>query len=313
MAFSYLAGFVTGVSRTRFFDALRVAFENPASMKRFMETSFQCGRQGLHVGGRTGFANHVAGQPDGLHADALKLHLNPAKVKGQWISRRMLLRTHVDVQLGAHSPAGGLTTADRECIAASIADGSTCSKLRELGCTIKYSKGGPSGKRPVALEYGWNATTTWFPGGIEAELVGALRTTLLKVTPIIHSDRDLGKHKLPKVTWRPGARKRPVDPVVSAGSARAAKKNKEDSDPSEEYVTEACCTKCGKQSGYDGSASTQPTPAVTSPVEHWSADVARSPALPHGGHVLSCTLPMHMDAGPSGRVHVFVDVTKTSV
>lgn len=312
MAFSYLAGVPAGVARTRFFDALRVAFENPVSMKRFMETSFRCGHQGLHVGGRTKLDNHVAGQPDGLRKDALNLHLNPMKLKGQWLCRRLLLRTHVDVQVGAHSPPGGLTAADRECIATSLADGSTCGVLRELGCTVKFSKGGPAGKRPMALAFRWDASSTWFGGGIEADLVGVLRKTLLKVTPVIHSDRDLVKTRLPKLPSRPGSRKRSADPSTSDGPPRATKKSKDNQAPSSDDLAAACCSKCGKPAGDDGSTSTQVTPAVTPTEEYWSADVVRSPTLPHGGHVLSCSLPMHMDAGPSGRVHVHVDVSKTS-
>lgn len=312
MAFSYLAGVSAGVARTRFFDALRVAFENPVSMKRFMETSFGCGHQGLHVGGRMKLDNHVAGQPDGLRKDELNHHLNPKKLKGQWLCRRLLLRTHVDVQVGAHSPAGGLTASDRETVAASLADGSTCSLLRELGCTVKFSKGGTSGKSPLSLAFRWDASSTWFAGGIEADLVGVLRKTLLKVTPVIHSDRDIVKNRLPKAAPRPGTRKRSADPNTSDGPSRTTKRPKDIQIPSLDDLAPGCCSRCGRMASDDGSTSTQATPSTTPAEEYWSADVAKSATLPHGGHVLSCSLPMHMDAGPNGRSHVHVDVNKTS-
>lgn len=301
------------MARTCFSDDLRVVFENPVTMKRFMETFFWCGRRGLHVGSRTKIDNYVTGQPDGLREDALRLHINPGKLKEQWTCRRLLFRTQVDVQLGAHSSTGGLTAADRDFVAASLSDGATCSTLRELGCTVRFIKGGPSGKRPVALDYLWDVVSTWFPNGIEAALVGVLRTTLMKVTPVLHADRELGKGSISKASSRPGSRKRPVELVASdAAPAHAAKKANNALVTSVDDPDGTCCSKCGRQTGDDGATSRQATSVATQTAEHWSADVTKSAAFPHGGHVLSCTLPMYMDTGPSGRVIAVVDVNKTS-
>jgi len=63
MVFFYLAGVVKKEDREVLKDHLKTSFEHPGQMKIFMIEVFGCGDDGLHVGGRTGAANHIKGQP----------------------------------------------------------------------------------------------------------------------------------------------------------------------------------------------------------------------------------------------------------
>lgn len=313
MGFSALVGVVSLRERSDFFDALLVAFERPLSMKCFMEEAFQCGPQGLHVGGRTRPLRHVAGQPAGLQEDVLRARINQDNIKAQWISRRLSLRQRVNIHPGTRSVTGGLSQADRETIVNSLAGDGVSSKLRERGCIVKYAKVGAVDRKPLSLAFQWDASSTWFPDGLEAELVSNLQHVLLKATPVAHKDCDPQKSKVPRPTPRIGVQKRPGTGDLAGDSGRGGKRLNVDNEISSAEVPPKHlldgCSKCGQEVNTGAAMQPQVLPAR---LEHWSADVCRSDELPHGGHVLAIALPMDMDAGPDGRQSVKGVLTKTS-
>lgn len=306
MGFSALVGVTSLQDRSDFFDALLVAFERPVSMKFFMEEAFQCGPQGLHVGGRTRPLRHVAGQPPGLQEDVLRARINKDNVKVQWIARRLSLRQRVSIHQGARSVTGGLSHTDRAMIVQSLAGDGVSSKLRERGCVVKYAKVGAVDRKPLSIAFQWDANSTWFPGGLEADLVSNLRDVLLKAAPVAYKDCDPHKPRASRPSARNDARKRPGTSDLVGESGRAEKRSKEDNQmvatrPPSRQPADDCCSKCGQAAIPSSRPSSQVVPTA---LEHWSADVCRSDDLPHGGHVLAIALPMDMDAGPGGRQSV---------
>lgn len=313
MGFSALVGVASLDDRSDFFNALLVAFERPVSMKFFMEEAFQCGPQGLHVGGRTRPLRHVTGQPHGLQEDVLRARINADNVKAQWISRRLSLRQRVNVHPSARAGPGGLSQADRDTIAASLAGDGVCSKLRERGCIVKYAKVGAMDRKPLSLTFQWDASSTWFPNSLEADLVCNLKDVLLKATPVLHKDGDPQKPKEPRPASRNDVNKRLGTGGLGVGSGRSGKRVKVEQPASSTGQLAKppgdCCPTCGQAVKADGLLLPDVVPAA---LEHWSADVCRSESLPRGGHVLAVALPMDMDAGPGGRQTVKGVLSKTS-
>lgn len=311
MGFSALVGVVSLDDRSDFFDALLAAFERPVSMKFFMEEAFQCGPQGLHVGGRTRPMRHVAGQPQGLQEDVLRARINKDNVKVQWIARRLCLRLRVNIHPGARSVTGGLSQADRDTIVQSLAGDGVSSKLRERGCVVKYAKVGAVDRKPVSLAFLWDASSTWFPDSLEADLVANLKDVLLKATPIAHKDCDPHKPRQSRTPTRADAKKRLGADDVDAG--REDKRPKGDNQISSGRLPPknpaVGCSRCAELGKTGVSVEPQVVPTA---LEHWSADVCRSAELPHGGHVLAVALPMDMDAGPGGRQSVKGVLAKSS-
>lgn len=310
MTFSYIIGVTSTSSRTDFFDALSVAFESPVSMKYFMEEAFRCGPQRLHVGGRISPQRHVTGQPKGFRDDILRQRINKDNVKVQWLSRRLSLRTITDIQRGARSSAGGLSVQDRNVISASVSNDGTCVKLRERGCVVKFAQEQDGPKKPLCLTFQWDESSTWLPEGLEAGLVGDLQYLLLKATPAAHVDRMLDPPTKPpaRASVRKGVVKRAETGKVLVGGARPTKRSRQDRPPVPQDV-DVLCSKCGVA---PGEGTETPRQVVVPTLEHWSADVAQSPDVPRGGHVLAFTLPIHMDAGQGGRPFVDFDMRKTS-
>lgn len=308
MGFSALVGVSSATARTDFFDALLVAFERPVSMKFFMEEAFQCGPQGLHVGGRTRPLRHVAGQPQGLKEDLLRERVNGDNARVQWIARRLSLRQRVDVHPGAKIVPGGLSTSDRETIAVSVAREGVSSKLRERGCIIKYAKAGASDRRPTSIVFQWDTTSTWFPGSLEAGLVEALQYVLLKATPVAYKDSEQGKEKVANASARVGMNKRQASHAGMTAAGVGGKRVKTAGQGTLKQLPVDGCATCGRMTDQ---VALRP-PSGTPSLEHWSADVSRSAEHPYGGHVLAIALPMHMDAGPQGRPRVDGILTKTS-
>lgn len=310
MAFSHLVGATSAAERSDFFDALCIAFMNPVEMKAFMEIAFRTGPRGLHIGGRTSNARHVFGQPHGLREDVLRMNINPKNVKVQWLSRRLSLRVRVDVQRGAHATAGGLSVADRRIIVANVADEAVCCQLRERGCIVKYAKAprtGPVERMPICLDFVWDASCTWFSGGMESALVTKLRDKLLRATPATYVDKDLSRDRALKAGGRAYPFKREDADTVAKRMGGSTKRTKVNlvSSPSD---SDAQCSACGGPPG----GKTPIVPLASAQMEHCSADVAPCHKLPHGGHLLAVTLPMSMDCGPAGRPFVDVALSKMS-
>lgn len=305
MGFSALVGVVSLDDRSAFFDALLAAFEKPVSMKFFMEEAFQCGPQGLHVGGRTRPLRHVAGQPQGLQEDVLRARINKDNVKVQWIARRLSLRQRINIHPGARSVVGGLSHSDRDTVVKSLSRDGVSSKLRERGCIVRYAKVGAADRKPLSLTFQWDSSSTWFPDGLEADLVSNLKDVLLKATPVAYKDCDPHKPRAPRLairseaTKRPGAGEHAVEP--GRDDKRAKRENHFSSSRAPPTRPAHACSKCGQTDNVG--ASLQPE-VVSTALEHWSADVCQSEDLPHGGHVLAIALPIDMDAGPGGRQSV---------
>lgn len=300
MAYSHLVGICSRGARSKFSDSLLRAFEKPVSMKFFMEQAFECGRQGLHVGGRIRATRHVAGQPTGHREDILRGHINDRNTASQWLCRRLVLRTHVDIQRGARSLAGGLTRADRDTIAASVAADAVCTMLQERGCLVKFAKNTGDVKKPLSVTFQWDVKTTWHAEGMAADLVSELRGILLTKTPHEHVDRlHVPKRRKPPV--RPGAVKRRDSDGARMPVERATKRPKVGQ---ETQVSNAADEGGVSDEGADSEDRVKRIQVITSVLDHWSADVAPSAELPHGGHVLALGLPMQMDTGPRGRPYV---------
>lgn len=296
LAYSHLVGVSSRAARSKFGDSLYVAFEKPVSMKFFMEDAFQCGRHGLHVGGRIRATRHVAGQPAGFREDVLRGSINDSNAASQWLCRRLILRTHVDIQRGVRSLPGGLSRADRDLIATSVTTEGVCSILRERGCFVKFTKTGDV-KKPLSITFQWDIKSTWLAGGAEATLVAELRSVLLTRTPPEHIDRvDVYKKK----AVRPGVKRPKVGEAV-VQAERAGKRPKTSQLAPPDISVGGSCVSDDDAVDNDRVKAPQ---VITSVLEHWSADVAPSNELPRGGHVLALTLPMHMDAGPGGRPYV---------
>lgn len=311
MAFSYLVDVSAIAARELFFDGLHAAFERPATMKVFMEKAFSTSSQGLHVGGRTRSQRHVIGQPDGLREDVLRQKLNPGNAKVQWLSRRLRLRTSLDVQVGARSTTGGLTAEDRVAVLSGISQEDVCTKLAERGCTVKYARsaGKAAGPRPIALKFRWDATTTWFPGGLEASLVSGLQHDLLRGTPVSLADKETGNRKALKPGSAAGAFKRAEPSQGEAeGGARGRKRAKVVKVSSSTHALGRCRT-CGHDETDVVPGTVAPAPAQ---LEWWSADIAKWDKLPCGGHVLVVSLPVDMDRSAAGRPYVSADIQLNS-
>lgn len=308
MTFSYIVGISSVTARNDFFDALSQAFEVPTTMKRFMEDAFGCGRGGLHVGGRTKSHKHVFGQPAGFRDDVLRSHINSNNAKVQWLSRRLSLRTSVNLQRAARTPTGALTPSDRDLITTSVALDGVSAKLRERGCTVRYASAGGTDKRALSLMFNWNADTTWVGGGLEAGLVEDMQGALLQGTPATHVDRDPSKIAAPKPPVRKSGLKR-VEPDGRPAAVPPTKKRVQSLSVIPVADRADPCDKCGHAASGDVPDAVQ---RVSSDLEQWSADVVRSSVLPRGGHILAISLPMHMDCGPGGRVPVTAQITKTS-
>lgn len=307
MAYSYMVDISSIAARELFFDALLSAFERPASMKVFMETAFCTSEHGLHVGGRTREKRHVVGQPDGLRADILRQKLNPGAAKVQWLSRRLRLRTSLDVQVGARSTAGGLTAEDRQAVLTGISQDEVCTKLAERGCTVKYARGAgkSAGPRPIALKFRWDATTTWFPGGLEASLVSRLQHDLLRGTPVALADKETSNRRTPKTGSVAVVVKRADQSNGDAdGGARGRKRAKVVKvSPSTDVLGR--CRTCGHDESDVVRGTVAPVPGQ---LEWWSADIAKWGKLPCGGHVLVLSLPVDMDRSAAGRPYVSADI-----
>lgn len=311
MSFSFLVGISSADARCDFFDELSIAFELPVAMKFFMEDAFGCGPGGLHAGGRTISEKHVFGQPSGFRDDILRRNINPENAALQWLSRRLCLRKNIDIQLGARSVGGGLTAVDREIIASSVAHADVRSALRERGCTVKYAGDGGVHNTPLALHFRWDAKSTWIPGDLEAGLVADMQQHLIRRMPVLYADRDptkVARAARAKAAAQPRPEKRKPNGNQLVGAARK-KKGKGQQISSPPAPDAGTCHSCGQvRAGHPPS-----TPqTITADLEQWSADVGRCAALPRGGHVLAFSLPMHMDTGPGGRLHVAARMTKTS-
>lgn len=307
MAFSYLVDISTIAARELFYDGLHTAFERPATMKVFMAKAFRTSEQGLHVGGRTRTTRHVIGQPDGLREEILRQKLNPGNAKVQWLSRRLRLRTSLDVQVGARSTAGGLTAEDRLAVLAGISQEEVCTKLAERGCTVKYARsaGNAAGPRPIALKFRWDATTTWFPGGMEATLVSGLQHDLLRGTPVAFADKETGTRKEPKMGPEGGVFKTAEPSKGEAESGARGRKRAKIGKVSSSTDVLGRCRTCGHDETDMVSGTVAPVPAQS---EWWSADIAKWGKLSCGGHVLVVSLPVDMDRSAAGRPYVSADI-----
>lgn len=308
MAFSYLVGIASPDERCDFFDELSEAFEQPVAMKYFMEEAFRCGPGGLHVGGRTKCEKHVFGQPDGVRGDVLRDRLNPTNAKVQWLSRRLCLRTGVDIQPGARCTGGGLSLEDRATIAAAVTREGVRIGLRERGCAVKFAGDGGVGNAPLSLAFHWDAAETWRPDSLESGLVADMQEILLRGMPGLHADRDPSKMVKSKafIQQREVKRKDVGSELVGA-DRKKKRKTQEQLDQSEPVA--GPCAHCGGAGTSDASGTPQ---VISADLEQWSADVVRSEHLPRGGHVLAMSLPMHMDCGSAGRLQVSAQIQKTS-
>lgn len=293
LAYSHLVGIWSRLARSKFGESLFSAFEKPVAMKFFMEEAFECGRHGLHVGGRIRATRHVAGQPAGLREDVLRGNINDLNAPSQWLCRRLVLRTHVDIQCGVRSLPGGLSRADRDIIAASVLNEGVRSLLRQRGCSVKLVKQAGDVKKPLSINFQWDINSTWQEGGVEAALVAELRSVLLTRTPPEHIDRML----VSKKSVRPGVKRSIVDDRA-VPTARSDKRRK-DAQPTSDINVGG-----GSVGNAVDDAHVKAPQVLTSTLDHWSADVAPSDELPHGGHVLALALPMLMDTGPGGRPYV---------
>lgn len=308
MSFSFLVGIATPDDRCEFFDELSEAFEQPVSMKHFMEEAFRCGPGGLHVGGRTKCEKHVFGQPDDFRGDILRDRLNPTNAKVQWLSRRLCLRTSVDVQPGARSTGGGLSVEDRAAIAAALTREAVRIGLSQRGCSIKFAGHGGADNAPLSLAFHWDATPLWRADSLESGLVADMQGILLRGMPGLHADRDPSKVvKAKAVVQQRGVKRKEMGNELVGADRKKKRKGQEQPGRLEADVSP--CANCGHVVKGDASGAVQ---VVSTDLEQWSADVLQSERLPRGGHVLAISLPMHMDCGPTGRVHVSAQMQKTS-
>lgn len=298
LAFSHLVGVSSISARSDFYDSLQKAFEHPESMKLFMEATFRCGRYGLHVGGRTGPPRHVTGQPMGLRDDILRARINPRAVKVQWLSRRLSLRVHVDIQRGARSTTGGLSAADRDTLTESLEATSVCTMLRERGCSVGYAKDAkdPAKRRPVAITFRWDEQTSWFADGLEEALVKNLQGALLRGTPALHTDKEMSKVNVVKNASRSRLLKRSEGDTAVDDENPTRKRPRGDEDATPKAWNVGAGSASAQTANGTTDATTQGT-LMFPRMEPWSADINKCDALPRGGHVLSFTLPMHMDTG----------------
>lgn len=308
MAFSYLVGIASPDERCEFFDELSEAFEQPVPMKYFMEEAFRCGPGGLHVGGRTKCEKHVFGQPNGVRSDILRDRINPTNAKVQWLSRRLCLRTGVDIQPGARCTGGGLSVEDRATIAAAVTREGVRIGLRERGCSVRFAGDGGVSNAPVSLAFHWDTAATWRPDSLESGLVADMQELLLRGMPGLHADRDPSKVvKSKALVQQREVKRKDVGSELVGVDRKKKRKTQEQPDLSEPGA--GPCASCGHV-GTSGASGTQHV--TSTDCEQWSADVVQSETLPRGGHVLAMSLPMHMDCGPAGRPHVSAQIQKTS-
>lgn len=225
--------------------------------------------QGLHVDGCIRVMRHVCGQPPGLRKDVTLKHVKPAKASVQLLSRRLSLRVLVDMQRGANLAGEGLSVADREAIVAGFAQNGVCAKLGERSCTVRFAKvvtAVSEPLRPLALHFVWDASSIWFPGGLEAALVSGLQVTLLTLTPPVHTDKDRNKRSAPEKGTKPASSTQagaPADALPEdCGAQRATGL------PAKKAVDE--CRVCGSNPS-DLAPAAERVPGV---VELLSADIA---------------------------------------
>lgn len=208
--------------------------------------------------------------------------------------------------------SGGLSASDIDVLAKSITQDLVCSKLRELGCTVKHvnKARGPTKSMPVAISFRWDAESSWYAGGLEEDLVKSLQDVLLQLTPLAHSDRESNEARMAKSTAGSGRLKSATGAAL-AGEEPSAKRAKVNVGTPSVKGHDGACSACGRcNDDPDGTSSLLLIPNC---FEHWSTDVDKGNRLPCGGHVLAVSLPMYLDEGPAGRPPVDAKVEMTSV